>query len=372
MNAIFGQEIDRHGASELLLKLQRQRREGTLDQQLPYPGQLIDRGLDYLRATYPVDEDAAIIARVDRETDGEWGLPQTKPERSRTGHSGLEEIRRINKAEREAEEAEEAAAEKAEKEAELRRLERNAQKGPKTGALVTSKGDGRGLVLSESHQRRLERVDAWVQSSNRRVAQLREAATMKKIPQMSRWQRLWPCGVFTFSAVGLALIFAHAYTPPSQKARLFPDVPPAIAAVGTIVGINVLVYLFWKFPYAWKTMNRGFMIVPAIPRAFSMLGAAFSHSEFVHLWGNMIGVGLLGTQCTYLAPFRLLVIHTDDIVHDDIGRGPFLALIVCGSVIPSFCGLVPPVMKRILITATLGASSLLTTLIGTAFVLHEG
>lgn len=65
-------------------------------------------------------------------------------------------------------------------------------------------------------------------------------------------------------------------------------------------------------------------------------------------------------------------LHADDLVHNDIGRGPFLALVVCGSVIPSFCALFPIVMKKIFITSTLGASGLLTTMIATTFVLHEG
>ena len=301
LNAIFGQDIDRNGAAELLSKLQRQRREGKLDQELPYPGQLIDRGLEYLRAKYPVDEDAAIIARVDREMDGDWNLPQTNPEKSRTGRSGLQDIRRMNKAAREAEEAAQIAAEK---EAESKRPQKSgtltARDGSKTGTLVASTGssNGRRLAISESYQRRIEQSNAWIQTLNKRVAELRAAATMKYIPQMSRWQRLWPCGVFTFSVVGLALIFAHFYTPPSQKARLFPDIPPSVAAVGAIVALNLLVYLFWKFPFAWKAMNRSFIVAPAVPRAFSILGAPFSHQEFSHLFANMLGVGLLGTQCT--------------------------------------------------------------------------
>lgn len=314
LNDIFGQEIDRKGAAGLLSQLQRQRREGRLDERLPYPGQLIDRGLEYLRATYPVDEDAAIIARVDREMDGDWSLPQTNPTRSRSGQSGLMEIRRINKADREAEEAAEAAAKD---EASPKRHQRSGalsvQKRSKKGALVTSNGpsNGHSLAIPESHQRRAEQIAAWMQASSKRVAELRRAATMKYIPQMSRWQRLWPSGVFTVSAVGLALIFAHVYIPPSQKARLFPDIPPALAAVGTIVTINVLVYLFWRFPYAWKSMNRLFMVVPAMPQAFSMLGAPFSHQEFVHLCGNLLGIAFLGTQCTFSITPSIIVLYTD-------------------------------------------------------------
>lgn len=309
LNAIFGQEIDRNGAAELLSQLQRQRREGRLDEYLPYPGQLIDRGLEYLRAKYPVDEDAAIIARVDREMDGEWSLPQRDPKKSRSAQSGLMEIRRLNKAKREAEEAEEAAQVAAQVKAEQKRSRKSAalaiQQASEGKAMVAANdvatngvARSRGFAIPESHQKRAERIGVWMQASSKRVEQLRKAATMKYIPQMTRWQRLWPSGVFTLSAVGLALIFAFLYTPPSQKARLFPDVPPAVAVVGTIITLNVLVYLAWRIPYWWRTMNRYFMIVPAMPKAFSMLGAPFSHQEFFHLCGNMLGIGIVGAQCT--------------------------------------------------------------------------
>lgn len=70
--------------------------------------------------------------------------------------------------------------------------------------------------------------------------------------------------------------------------------------------------------------------------------------------------------------FRIPEIFLTLEVHDDIGRGPFLALVLCGAVLPSFAALVPHVMMKIFITATLGASGIITTLIGTSCVLHEG
>ena len=303
LNSIFGQEIDGDGAAELLSRLQRQRREGMLDQGLPYPEKLIQRGLEYLRAKYPVDEDAAIIARVDRELDGDWHLPQMDSEKSRTGRSGLEEIRRINKAKKDAEEAEEAAKEAKQKEAGSRRPRRPgaliSREEGQSRYLVTNRDPSKGhsLVVSEDYQRRRERVDAWVSKSNQRVAELRAAATMQRLPQMTKWQRLWRCGIFTLVGVGLALTFAHFYTPPSRKARLLPNIPPAAAVVGAIVAINVLVFFLWRVPFAWRFLNRYFLISSAVPRAFSMLGAEFSHQKSIHLLSNTIALWLLGTQC---------------------------------------------------------------------------
>ena len=60
------------------------------------------------------------------------------------------------------------------------------------------------------------------------------------------------------------------------------------------------------------------------------------------------------------------------IVHDDIGRGRFMALIICGAVIPSYVSLVANVMNSIFITATVGASGVLCALMGASCVIHEG
>ena len=326
LNAIFGQEIDREGAAELLSRLQKQRREGRLDEGLPYPGQMVERALEYLRGKYPLDEDAAIVARLDMELDGHWSLPQMYPEKSPTGKSALDEIRKITKEEREKVQAELRAELEELRLRKLKREKREAQKAEKKligdraaarrgqkGIALARKNDavrsieapsepssGSKLVaFSEARERRVGQVAEWVERSNKRVAQLRAEATLQKLPQMTRWQRLWRSGLFTFGVIGFGLAFAHFYTPPSPNARLFPTVPPAVAAVGGIIAINLLLFGMWRVPHAWKMMNKYFMVVPAVPRAFSMLGAEFSHQKFPHLAANMVAMWLLGLQCEF-------------------------------------------------------------------------
>lgn len=63
--------------NRILRVLQERRLSGTLDLDLPEDvtkgttQDLIDRGLEWLRDNYPIDEDAAIVARIDREQKAE-------------------------------------------------------------------------------------------------------------------------------------------------------------------------------------------------------------------------------------------------------------------------------------------------------------
>ena len=61
-----------------------------------------------------------------------------------------------------------------------------------------------------------------------------------------------------------------------------------------------------------------------------------------------------------------------ELVHDDIGRGPFLGLVCASAVIASYVSLSSYVLAGILSVSTLGASGIVTALIGTSCVLHEG
>ena len=285
--AIFGRDVERKKAVDILLKLQEQRRLGTLDQELDFPKDLLEKGLKYLRKKYPLDEEAALIARIDRELDGEWNLPQKNTRKSRSAKSGLDEIRRIN---REKYEAQKAAREAEEKAKEAETVKANAREGGKAGPLVTKRQDEEDYELV-THPGLDRPMAKW-------VARYYDEAHQTSIPQMTKAQRLLPSAAFTVGAIGFALFFAHVYIPPAQSMRLFPDLPAAAAAVGAIVAINLAVFVAWRLPWAWKTLNKNFMVVPAIPKPFSMLGAEFSHQEFSHLLSNMLGVWFVGTHCT--------------------------------------------------------------------------
>ena len=59
-------------------------------------------------------------------------------------------------------------------------------------------------------------------------------------------------------------------------------------------------------------------------------------------------------------------------VHDDIGRGPFLAVYFSSAVVAAYIPMVIYVLTNNLVSTTLGASGVLTALIATGCVLHEG
>jgi rhomboid-like protein len=76
-----------------------------------------------------------------------------------------------------------------------------------------------------------------------------------------------------------------------------PDVPPAVATVGAIIGANLAVTLLWKYvPPSWRLLNRYFVIVPFYPSSLGMLGSTFSHQTWRHLGTNMMVLAIMGTR----------------------------------------------------------------------------
>ena len=278
INAIFGINVGRKDGNDLLERLQEQRLQGTLDQKLPYDDALIDKGLKYLRAKHPLDEDAAIIARIDREADGEFRLPQTNIDKSPHAVSQFEKLIRENRQRREKREAEEN--EKAKQGTEIRNGGR--EESPSEKRRITVR-DGTALV-------QLRPEPEW-------VAKHRDKAMMKEIPETSSLAKILPSGLLTVAVITVAVLFAQNYKQPSRKARLWPDLPPAAATVIALIGVNVAVFVLWRVPPLWRFLNRNFVVVPAYPYSMSMLMACFSHQSFTHLLSNMIVMWLIGTRC---------------------------------------------------------------------------
>ena len=289
INAIFGLKIGRKDGNDLLKLLQEQRHQGTLDQKLPYPDTLISRGLKYLRANHPFDEDAAIIARIDREVDGGSRLPQTNVHKSPHAVSQFEKLIRERRKRREEEGKEIKTQQETKSQKDL------AEKDPKEDRKVTVR-DGTALV-------QLRPEPEWVQ-------RYRAKAQMKELPEMSALARLLPSGLLTVAVVTVAIWFAQNYKQPSRKARLWPDLPPAAATVITLIGVNVAVFMLWRLPPFWNFLNRNFLVVPAYPHSMSMLAACFSHQSFTHLLANIIPLWLIGTRrmstITPFPPIRLV------------------------------------------------------------------
>ena len=96
----------------------------------------------------------------------------------------------------------------------------------------------------------------------------------------------------------LCVTFSENYTFPPRSARLWPDVPPAAATIMGIIGVNAMVFLAWKVPPLWRTLNKYFISVPGYPFALATIGNVFSHQQFFHLAMNMAVLWVVGTRRT--------------------------------------------------------------------------
>ena len=122
-----------------------------------------------------------------------------------------------------------------------------------------------------------------------------------------------------------------------------PSQPLSRATTLGIVAVNLLILLLWKFPPAWRILNRYFICTPGEPRALSHLGNVFSHQSFPHLTVNMAVLYLIGEQ-----------------LHEQIGRGAFLALYVTSGVCSSVISMTSFILRNILVSSSLGASGAVT------------
>ena len=281
---VFGPTVSQELGNKVLRNLQLQRTTGTLDQELPEPrldDHLIANGLAWLRANYPVDEDAAIIKRIEEEESKvnnelianaeRIGLYKPQQDAEKTGvygKSGLDAIRKYHKdraIKTQADEIRNAAGDSA----------------------VLQTPTGRAVLA-----RRSESAE-WVKRYKEKAEFLKASEPAK----MSKFRRLFPSAVFCVSIVGLSILFAQNYVPPPRQARLWPDMPPAAATVLTIIAMNITVLMVWRLaPPMWGFMNRYFLLIAGWPRPISLLGNCFSHQKLMHLAGNMVALWLVGTQ----------------------------------------------------------------------------
>lgn len=301
INKMFKQRMDPEEAIKLLMTLQRHRLEGTLDQKLAYPDSWIAKGLVWLRANHPVDEDAAIIARIDREIESGGSVPQSSVDGPHSV-SQFEKLRRENK---ERDETERQLREAEEK----REMEKASRTGEKRVGVQSKKPlpplpPGHPLVQLKT--KGTEWVDRYREKAEK---QANEEAPENVVLSMSWMVRLLPSAAVALSVVGLSVLFAQNYTPPSRKARIWPDTPPAAATIITLIGMNVAVFLLWRVPPLWKSLNSNFIVAHAYPHCFSMIGAGYSHQSLSHLVSNMIGLWFIGTRGTCALVLCYLILH---------------------------------------------------------------
>ncbi|KAE8145913.1 hypothetical protein BDV25DRAFT_60304 [Aspergillus avenaceus] len=372
INAIFGTraKISPQLGNRVLAVLQGRRLDGTLDLDLPSDitravrSSSLDAALGWLREHYPLDEDAAILARIEREEQEEekklvrraeeLGLykPQSGSYGAELGESNdpsgksiLQEARKHNEerllAEHERKRQEWLSGEQREREMfeHMRHKNTALQKSEDTAALEVRE-------RADPSQRPLL---AWIQKHHIQATDW--DVDVSKLTNGSRISQILAVTLVTFS---LCYLFATNYQPPGKADRLWPGIPPAAATIMAIIGTNLGIFLLWKIPPAWKLLNRYFITIAAYPRPLSLLGSVFSHQTVTHLAVNMTVLWCVGTR-----------------LHDEIGRGNFLALYMASGVFGSFTSLTANILRGNLSLTALGASGAISALVAAWCILHS-
>ncbi|KAJ5953615.1 hypothetical protein N7454_000511 [Penicillium verhagenii] len=328
LKSVFPQsQISSKLAKRTLAVLHSRRLEGTLDLDLPAEitravnQAQLDTALEWLRQEYPIDEDAAILARIEREErqaeeklvrraeqlglykpqSGSYGA-ELGEENSIYGKSVLKEAREKNEkrllAEKERKRQQWLEGEHEEQEQLQRQIE---------GSKELQQYQESALMEARPRADPNERPYlAWVQKHH-------VAGTHNQVDAADITTRLVSSILFTIGVLGLCYLFSQNYEAPARQDRLWPNVPPAAATVGAIIGANVAITLMWKYvPPSWRLLNRFFIIVPFYPSA---------------------------------------------LIHDEVGRGNFLAIYFASGAVGSLVSLSRSVLLGALATTSLGASA---------------
>ena len=369
INAVFGTEKMNADTGNYILSVLHWRRvSGALiDQELTFPKdsgvsrEHAARGLQYLRQCMPdVDEEANGQRWAEEENERlqqeirdravKWKLykpeeseaeeqdePLLPPEsqqgteegRRRNEESVLETTRKANEAryERELEEKR-VADEKAELVALHSRrgpLELSGGVQPDTQMILYGPG---GISISAP------KTKAWLQPVERKpwVKYYEEHAQIIKdhtIPQLSIFRRLVPSFLVLLAVLWTTAFLSENYTPPPKEARIWPDTPPSVATLAALTGTLVAFFIANRIPPLWRTYSKYFTLVPAYPYAASILGATFRHDTFAHLATNTATLWLMGL-----------------LLHEDVGRGAFLAIFLASGAVGGFTSLTYLVLRK--------------------------
>ncbi|KAG0649733.1 hypothetical protein D0Z07_3920 [Hyphodiscus hymeniophilus] len=312
--AIFGKGIDATSANRLLSVLHGRRVAGTLaDPDAPgslnvYEERARQIGLAWLRKNVPVDEIRCA------------GLQAEKQLAAMQGELNVREFEAREKAKK-------AQAE------EIRKITGTLEVAtPKSTVVLRRPGENPKLKYYLERQKVLPDTP----------------------PEMSMFQRLWPSGLLVFGVVLACIVFPQVYTPPKRSGRLMPDMPPAAATIFGITLINLAIFVLWRHPPAFRYLNMYFMTTPGYVRPLSLIGNIFSHQAFSHLAWNMAVLYFVGTR-----------------LHDEVGRGNFLAIYIACGALGSFTSLTSWVIRGNFVSSSLGASGALAGVIATYLWLHS-
>ncbi|EAW07915.1 rhomboid protease PCP1 [Aspergillus clavatus NRRL 1] len=372
IKGIFGPrvKISTEMGNRVLAVLHGRRVSGTLDLDLPkdiiraVSASSRDVALEWLREAFPLDEDAAILRRIEREEleeqqklirrAEELGLykPQSGTfgaelgeQNDPYGKSVLKEIREENEArllaEQERKRQEWLEGEQEDRERLKRHIEKNTS--------LQKFEDASALEVRERADPTERPVLAWVQKHH-----LQATEWDMDVSKMTTARRILPSLAVTLLVLGLSYFYAVNYEPPAKGDRMWPDIPPAAATVLAIIGGNLAIYLLWCLPPAWRLLNRYFINVAARPQPISIVGSVFSHQQVQHLGVNMLMLWFIGTR-----------------LHDDIGRGQFLGLYMAAGAFGSMASLTVHVLLGNLMTTSLGASGAISGIVAAWCLLHS-
>ena len=287
ISKILGPGVTLEVGNRLLQTLQTLRSSGRLDEEVTAPGVdevRVAKALAWLRNQYPMDEDAAIMRRIEeeeRESDAELlanaeriGIykPQENSETSKHGRSGLDAIREHYEKQPIKSQADEI---------------RNAS----PDSAMIQHPSGRAVLARRSES--AEWVKRYKEKAKLDDMDFSEVAWPTKV------KRLLPSTIFVLAVIWFCVLLAQNYVPPPKQARLWPDMPPAAATITTIILINATAVVLWRVPPMWRFMNKFFLIIPARPRIWSLLGNTFSHQSPAHFFGNMLVLWFIGTRCKH-------------------------------------------------------------------------
>lgn len=371
LDKVFSEKIEDPEVGNWILRLMNWRRQSgaLIDKQVDFPPEMgVSRrqayeALMYLRQTYPdFDERSAgvawaeeqinevsseYVARAEklglyRRIDNDEQQEDSSPESSDIyGQSQLVEMRRTNEATAKAAEEERLAREQAEEEAELARLK--FQPSPEEEPLRKVPGqdpsDELGLGSTASNTATLLRPTqrkAWVKHYEERATLIKDTAP----PPISKLRRLVPSFLLTLLVLALSCGLHTLYVPPPTSARFFPDLPPSLTTIATLSATMLLVLIAYRLPPLWRPMNKYFISVPAAPTAISTFLATFTHQQVSHLFWNLI---LLWSFGRYL--------------HEDVGRGTFLAIFLASGTVGNFAALTSYVLRNKWMTYAFGSST---------------
>ncbi|KAI9171368.1 Rhomboid protein [Paramyrothecium foliicola] len=349
---LFGTALNAKAANHLLRVLHGRRVAGTLDDPAfaihtaQYSKDQMGKALEFLRRKVPVEEVLNAGLRAEDElAQMEQEMEQAAKKQQKTndvddivetpeykedpvyGRSNLDEIRARNVARRKAKE----------KLQEEERKAREAAEGGPAGPLA-------------------RREDQTREIANPRIAEYYKAAQsdLAEPPQLRTWERILPSATVVALVLGFLAAVATVYEEPAPRYRLIPEVTPAQATVGVIIGINAMVFLAWRVPPLWKLLNRTMIFVVATPKPLTLFTSVFSHSRLSHLITNMVPLWFVGTG-----------------LHDELGRAQFLALFLgCGAT--GFLGsLVAYTLRGWLTVTSLGASGATLGLLSAYFWEHR-